>query len=238
MFVWEKFLFLLHPSKNVFFWVNSYISVIKVSLHLLAYMVSKKKSAIIHIFVAIFSMFFFFFPSFGCLQNFIFVFVFSSLNTICVGVWCCVVWFRFIFVLSILWDSWICSLVSVIKFGIFLTIMSSIIPSSHSMSSPFEILIMHKFVYLIHPTTLECSLIVFDFLKVLFFSVLGWVMSIDLSSVSSILSLALSGLMVLSEAFIISVTVFLTFRISSQFFLTVSLLCHTCIINFYLFLSS
>jgi hypothetical protein len=50
--------------------------------------------------------------------------------------------------------------------------------------------------------------------------------------------LALSGLMVLSEAFIISVTVFLTFRISSQFFLTVSSLCHTSIINFYLFLSS
>lgn len=56
----RKFLFLFHPSKNVFFfWVNSYISVIKVSLHLLAYVVSKEKSAIIHVFVPIFSMFFF-----------------------------------------------------------------------------------------------------------------------------------------------------------------------------------
>ena len=55
----RKFLFLLHPSKNVFFWVNSYISVIKVSLHLLAYMVSKKKSAITHIFVPIYLACFF-----------------------------------------------------------------------------------------------------------------------------------------------------------------------------------
>ena len=166
----------------------------------------------------------FFPPSFGCLQNFIFISVFSSWNTICVGVWCYVVWFHFIFVLlSILWDSWIYSLVSVTNFGKFLTIMSSNIPSTHSMSSPFEILFMHKFDYLIHPTTLECSLIVFDFFFNSVFLWLVWVISIDLSSISSILSLALSGRMVLSEAFIISVTVFLTFCISSQFFLTVSI---------------
>lgn len=168
MFVWESFYFFFILQKMFFFWVNSYVSVIKVSLHLLAYMVSKEKSAIIHVFVPIFSMFFFP-PSFVCLQNFIFIFVFSSLNTISIGVWCCVVWFRFIFVLlSILWDSWICSLVSVINFGRFLTIMSSNSPSTHSMSSPFEILIMHKFGYLLHPTTLECSLIVFDFFKFCF----------------------------------------------------------------------
>lgn len=39
--------------------LNSYVSVIKALLHLLAYMVSKEKSAIIHVFVPIlFSMFF------------------------------------------------------------------------------------------------------------------------------------------------------------------------------------
>lgn len=84
--------------------------------------------------------------------------------------WCCVVWFLFLY-LSFLVSSEILGSVvsmSVINFGRFLTIMSSNSPSTHSMSSPFEILIMHKFGYLLHPTTLECSLIVFDFFKFCF----------------------------------------------------------------------
>lgn len=125
----------------------------------------------------------------------------SILSTVCLGV----VLFRF--PVCGIWWAWICSLLVFTEFGRFWPlVLQKLVP--HSLSSPLGLLfqdIRHlQVVPQLTGALVTCFLI-------FFLSVLWWIVSIAMSSISLLFSSVISNLLILYSLFFLSQTLYFSF---------------------------